>query len=292
MPLHLFADAGAQSTVTGAITAAQTTITLVSASGFPGIATSGQFSVVILDSGNPGYSASSPLATPYEYQPVNNVTGNVLTFGVGGGGASRAAYAGTTPRAYFAGSTVAAVMLAEDLMSSFAWKFDEQILVGTAATIRVPAAGSIPASYLGIAFRHIQIRWKIPTTTNTTATAVSAQFNGDGGTNYIVAGLDVISGTPTSFQSSANTAFRIGAVSGTNTPGNQATGTTDINDAFSSTTFRGVTSACWRADSGGTGLEFCGGQWSNSSAPITSIVMFPNAGSFAVGTMVTTYLIP
>lgn len=67
--------------------------------------------MIILDSGNPAYSASNPLATPYEYQPITSISGNVLTINSG----TRGNYAGTTPHAYFAGATVAAIMLAESL---------------------------------------------------------------------------------------------------------------------------------------------------------------------------------
>jgi len=105
-----------------AITAVQTSVVLQSTGGFPVPSGVQQLSVIILDTGNPAYSAASPLATPYEYQQVNgNNTGtNTLTFGVGGGAASRTSYAGTTPKAFFAGATIAVVLLAEDLVAAFA----------------------------------------------------------------------------------------------------------------------------------------------------------------------------
>src|SRR5262249_11973391 len=103
MPIRQLADAGAQSTVSAAITSSQTSVTLQSAAGFPAILSGGQLSVTILDTGNPGFLAASPLATPFEYQQVNAIAGNVLTFGPGGGAASRVAYGGTTPKAFFAG---------------------------------------------------------------------------------------------------------------------------------------------------------------------------------------------
>lgn len=114
MSVPIFADAGAQSTVLSSITSSQTTLLLQSATGFPSIPSGARLSVVILDSGNPSYVAASPLATPYEYQPVTSISGNTLTLG----GGTRAAFAGTTPHAYFGGATVAAVLLAEDLAAA------------------------------------------------------------------------------------------------------------------------------------------------------------------------------
>lgn len=176
--------------------------------------------------------------------------------------------AGTTAHAFFAGAIVAQGLLAEDILASVPWKFDEQVLGGSAANVRIPASGSIPASYLGITWRHLQIRWHIPTTTNATPVALNAQLNGDAGANYITAFLDVVSASPTSLQASAQTAMRLGALSGTNTAGNQASGVTDINDFASSTLFRSLTSTGWRADSGGTGFEICGGQWSDRKSVV------------------------
>src|SRR5579859_8693 len=145
MPYRQLADAPAQSNTSGgaAITSTQTSVTLQSASGFPPIVGGGQLSVVILDGGNPAWNPAQPLATPFEYQQVNAISGNTLTFGPGGGAAQRVAYAGTTPKSFFSGSgalspIIAVGLLAEDIVSSAPWKFDEQILGASAASIRVP----------------------------------------------------------------------------------------------------------------------------------------------------------
>lgn len=114
MSSRVFANAGAQSTCASPITSSQTTVTLVSAGGFPAVPAGKVLDVIILDSGNPLFDKNNPLATPYEYQPVSGIAGNVLTFG----GGVRAAYAGTTPHAYLAGATVAAVILGEGISAN------------------------------------------------------------------------------------------------------------------------------------------------------------------------------
>jgi hypothetical protein len=113
-----FLDAPAQSTSPGAITAVQTTLTLASTANFGAPTVALPTSVVILDSGNPAFSAATPFATPFEYQLItnNNQGTNVLTINNG----VRGNYAGTTPKAFFAGATVAAVLLAEDMQGAAA----------------------------------------------------------------------------------------------------------------------------------------------------------------------------
>src|SRR5262249_9193087 len=73
-------------------------------------------SIVILDAGNPAFDKNNPFATPFEYQSItsNSVGTNTLTINNG----VRAAYAGTTPKAFFPNATVAVVLLAEDITSS------------------------------------------------------------------------------------------------------------------------------------------------------------------------------
>lgn len=111
MSARVFGNAGAQSTVASTITAVQTSVTLASAGGFPAIPTGNVLDVIIMDSGAVGFNANNPLNSNYEYQPGSSLVGNVLTFG----GGVRAAYAGTTPKAYSANATVAAVILGEGL---------------------------------------------------------------------------------------------------------------------------------------------------------------------------------
>jgi hypothetical protein len=292
MPIRQTADAAAQSTVSGAITAVQTTITLVSATGFPAILAGGQQSVTILDSGNPAWNASTPLATPYEYQQVNVISGNVLTFGPGGGAATRSSFAGTTPKSFFAGATVAATLLAEDIVASAPWKYDEQTPTTTSVTI--PASGSIPASYLGVSWRHIQIKWTGRTTSGNNSDQLGIQFNGDTGASYDNQVLLVNAGTTTPAQSFANTVGRVGFVPGATTGAPiLSAGRIEIFNYVTNTARRYVEAFCIQNVAGITfGFEMNATGWRNSTAAITSILLAPTTGSFASNTLFTTYLIP
>lgn len=164
-----FIDAGAQSTSPSAITNSQTTLTLQSTANFGGPSTILPTSIVILDSGNPAWNASSPLATPYEYQLIsaNNTGTNTLTINSG----TRSSYAGTTPKSFFAGATVAAVLLAEDLN-----------LVPQRFATQNPSSGTTVTQTIPSLFRHIDIIYDLAVTGSNTD--VFLQFNLDSGNHY------------------------------------------------------------------------------------------------------------
>src|SRR5215472_2739876 len=145
MPIRLLADAGAQTTVSGAITAGATSVVGQSTANFPQPQNvgAGQASLTILDTGNPAFNASTPLATPFEYAYyTNNNTGTNTLSGLTRG------VAGTTAKAFFAGATIAVGLLAEDIVASSPWKFGEATIATNTATW-----SNIPASYLGITWR-------------------------------------------------------------------------------------------------------------------------------------------
>lgn len=293
MPIRQLADAGAQSTVSGAITAVQTSVTLLSASGFPGILSGGQLSVTILDSGNPAFNAAAPLATPFEYQPVNTIAGNVLTFGPGGGAASRAAYAGTTPRAYFAGATVAAGMLAEDIIASAPWKFDDQS--PTASSVTIPASGTIPASYLGINWRDLLIVGIARSNAAQQATTMFYTFNGDSGPNYTWQKGIFNNGTVTHVTSGvATTSIDNLRIPAANALANYAGYFRILICDFAQTTFYKHTEAFSQSYETATAageFEIVGsGNWQNTAA-ITSVLL-SLTGSLVAGSRIRSYLIP
>lgn len=279
MPQRLFANAGAQSTCASAITSAQTTVTLQSASGFPPVVSGQQFSVTILDSGNPAFNANNPLATPYEYQQVNAVSGNVLTFGPGGGAASRVNYAGTTTKAFFAGATIALAMLAEDINASFPIKLGEQVLLNPAASVTLtpPTSG----------FRRLLLWWKSRSDSGTLQ-AILMQLNGDTAANYYSSWGEA-NGTAPFYtgQSLGVTSATVGHVPAA-ASSNWGTGRIEFFDPYNTT--QKLFLLHWlRVDGGGSGNlvnDFGGGEWSNSAA-ITSIVLRPAAGSFVAGSMFT-----
>lgn len=295
MPIRQLADAGAQSTVSGAITAVQTSVTLQSASGFPGILSGGQLSVTILDSGNPAFNTAAPLATPFEYQPVNTIAGNVLTFGPGGGAASRAAFAGTTPHAYFAGATVAAGMLAEDLIASAPWKFDDQSPSGV-SSITIPASGTIPASYLGINWRDLLIVGIGRSNAAQNGATLQYTFNGDVGNNYTWQKGIFNNGTVTHTTSGTAVAsvdnLRVTAA---NALANYAGYFKILICDFAQTTFYKHTEAFSQTyETATTAGEFevtGSGNWQNTAA-ITSVTLTLAQGTFVAGSRIRSYLIP
>jgi hypothetical protein len=300
MPIRQLADAGAQSTCSSPITAAQTSATLVSASGFPAILSGGQQSVTILDSGNPAYNPAAPLATPYEYQPVNAIAGNVLTFGTGGGGASRAAYASTTPHGYFAGATIAAGILAEDIFASVPWKFDEQTPSGV-SSVRIPASGSIPASYLGVNFRRIEIDVQGRSSNASGSVDLQLRANSDVGGDYdwqrfFGAGAG---GGWSAGEGHGVTFMALGFAAGASAPQNSAAHTNIILPNFASTvwdkffTAHGTLASAYSA--GNLFNVEASGVWrqgAGSAVAVTSLTVLLSAGTFVAGSLITTYLWP
>lgn len=296
MPFRQLGDAGAQSTCASPITNSQTSVTLQSTTGFPALLTSGQLSVIILDSGNLAFSSASPLSTNYEYQPVNAIAGNVLTFGLGGGAASRAAYAGTTPKSYSAGATIAVVMLAEDIVASAPWKFDEQIVSGV-SSIRIPAAGSFPTSYLGVNFRHIEIVYRLRDLgAGVGVGQLRMQWNGDTTASYFWGNL--FNNPPASVgynEQFGDTSALMGMVvqGGSAPSGENAQGTIRIEYAFDPEIKHAEGRANGTYGIGTPGIQFAirHGHWNNTAAT-QSLTLFETTPSQTISGVVTTYLIP
>lgn len=290
MPFRLIADAGAQTTISLALTSSATSFVGVSTANFsaPQNFGNGQGSLTILDAGNPAWNAAAPLATPYEYAYfTNNNTGTNTISGLTRG------VAGTTAHAFFAGAIVAQGLLAEDIVASAAWKFDEQLLAGTATSITIPASGSIPSAYLGVNFRHIQIEFCCTATTSAGPVTLSMRYNGDNGNNYVYNGMDATGSSLTSVGLTSNVAsLRVGALPGSNTSGNEAAGTITVYNFVATNPRRAFTSVTWRDDSNGVGLESLSGLWLNTSNPVTSVTLFPGSGSFSANSLFTTRLLP
>jgi len=281
-PLRQLVDAGAQSTVTAAITSSQTSVTVASASGFGAILAGGQLSVVILDSGNPAYSAANPLATGYEYQQVNGIAGNVLTFGPGGGSAARSSFAGTTPKAFSPGATIAAVMLAEDIAASTPWKlFEQYVTSGTVASFN-PV--SLPTTY-----RDLDIWWGAITDQGA-GQLLNMQANGDTGANYSwSAVLALIGGTQVQSSGTNSTSGRIGTAGTVYAAGRFSIHNYAIAQVA---TYRQWTGHVWQ-DSDATGATgSVGGEWKNTAAAITSLLIFPGAGLLKAGSWLRIFGVP
>lgn len=281
-PLRQLANAGAQSTVSGAITSSQTSVTVASGSGFPAIIAGGQFSVVILDSGNPAWNKDSPLSTPFEYQQVNGVAGNVLTFGPGGGSAARSSFASTTPKAFQPGATVAAVSLAEDYAASVPWKlFEQYVSAGTVASFN-PV--SLPTTY-----RDLDIWWGAITDQGG-GQALNMQANGDTGTNYSWSTvLALIGGTQVQSAGTNSTSGRIGTAGTVYAAGRLSIHNYAIAQVA---TYRQWTGHVWQ-DSDATGaVGNVGGEWKNTASAITSLLVFPGVGLLKAGSWLRIFGVP
>lgn len=185
---RLWLDASAQSVCNSPITAAQTTIVLTSTANFGAPSAAFPLDVVMLDAGNPAYSATNPFATPFEYQQI---TGNVMgtnTLTINGG--VRSSYAGTTPQAFFTGAIVAATWLAEGINASLPQTIGSQKLSGLATAFPSIAIPSTPVFGVIKVYGYVQ--------GNGATVDIGVQFNADSAANYSMTQLFATSATPQS----------------------------------------------------------------------------------------------
>jgi hypothetical protein len=291
MPLRLPANAGAQTTIALPLASGATSFVGGSTAGFPVPQSFGSAAarLTILDAGNAGWNANAPLATPFEYASyTSNNTGTNTLSGLTRGEAS------TTAKNFSAGAIVAVGWLAEDLIASVPWKFEEQT-VSAVSAVTIPASGTIPASYLGINWRHLEIRYRLRTSAAPNGTAsLYMQFNGDASGNYAWAQLF---NTPPSSagynEQFAQTWIGIGLLpQGGATAGMFGQGEIKIEDyaAAQIKKARGWTDGSFGLGTPGLQFALRHGFW-NGTGALTTIRLFPSDGSTVTGE-VTTYLTP
>ena len=262
-----FLNASAQSTVSGAITNSQTTLVLVSSANFGAPTTILPLSITILDTGNPAFSASNPLATPFERQLITNNNTGTNTLTINGG--VRGSYAGTTPQSFFAGATVAVTLLAEDL----------NLLPQRFAT-QTPSSGSSFTQTIPGIFRHIEIDFSVAiSTTNIT---LAMQLNGDTGAHYYWAsGGDGSDTTRAGNGGAAVTSALVGFI-GTSTAQSYS-GRIRLNDIQQATRIIGWNFEGAYGNIGAPNLVALkgGGWWVPSSlAAVTSVTLLLSSGTF------------
>jgi hypothetical protein len=151
-------------------------------------------SAIILDSGNGAFSANNPLATNYEYILItaNNTGTNTVTF--------TRTYAGTTPKSYSAGATIAALLLAEDL-GFIPQRFATQ----------TPSSGTTVTQTIPSIFRHVDIIYDVALFS--ASSSIVMQLNGDTGAHYYWAHNDAASnGTRAGNGGEAVTSAEVGFV--------------------------------------------------------------------------------
>lgn len=295
MSQWVFLDAAAQSTAPGAITNVATTIVLASSAAFGNPTGGQQIGLVILDSGNVSWNATNPLATPYEYvYETGNVVGtNTITV--------TRARAGTTAKAFSAGATIAAVMLAEALAAdgtgafsrTDAANFTPNLGIGPvkiSEVVTTAGQASVTFSSIPSGFRHLRILYAARDSgAGTTVTGLNLQFNGDVGFNYYVSNqitFGIASQIPSEFL--AQTAMQCGLCSaGASAAGQYARGqilipmyadATGKHAIFDSVARWGVGTGTIRQDRGV-------GSW-GSTAAITQIALTAGA-TFAVNSVFT-----
>ena len=286
MPMRLIADANAQTTIPGALTSGATSFVCASTANFtsPQNFGNGAGRYTLLDAGNVAWNPAAPFATPFEYGSyTNNNTGTNTLSGLTRG------EGGTTAHSFAAGAIIAQGLLAEDLLASVPWKFDDQS--GAAASFTIPASGTIPASYLGIAWSGIRITWQARDSSANGADILQMVLNADGTANYDYDTHFVSSSTLQNAPSVGASFLRAGALSTSTSPANSFNGGWVEFPIYASGNRRLYTYQCWRNDNVVT-VEWGGGAWRNTAAAITSITMTPGAGSFVAGTFFRTQLIP
>lgn len=276
--MRLFVNAAGQSTCANPITSSQTTVVLQSTGGFPVPTAFQQFTVVILDTGNVAFNAASPLATPYEYAYVtaNNTGTNTLTWARGQGG--------TTPKAFFAGATVAAVAISQDFDACFPRQIDTVVTTASQTLVRLPRSGSIPQN-----FSLLKVNW-FGQSDQAGPQTVQIQFNGDNALPHYYSTKADFSDTTTSLSGVGfPNGSTIGAAGGMPATASVNTGVGEITIVgYNQTAFR-VTwlYESWRTDGGASGnphLQSGGGVWAASPlAVVTDIEISVSVGGFVAG---------
>lgn len=291
MPIRLLANAGAQTTIALPLTSGATSFVGGITSGFPVPQSFGSAAarLTILDAGNAGWNPNTPLDTPFEYASYgnNNIGTNTLS-GLTRGEAS------TTAKNFSAGAIVAVGWLAEDLIASVPWKLEEQVVTAVSA-VTIPASGTIPASYLGVNWRHLEIRYRLRTSAAPNGTAsLYMQFNGDGTGNYAWAQLyNIPPSTPAYVELFAQTWIGVGILpQGGATAGMFGEGEIKITDYAGSQIkkARGWTDGSFGLGTPGLSFALRHGFW-NGTGALTTIRLFPSDGTTITG-VVTSYLTP
>lgn len=167
-------------------------------------------------------------------------------------------------------------------------KYDEQAFTGTSVTI--PASGTLPAG-----FRDILIRVYGRTSTAATNEVINLRFNGDSSANsHTWSNLATNSATPSGVVPTQTTFCTVGLLPAANATASLPGVIWIEIPEYLNTTFVRTLLARQGEQSGGTGFQIglFAGNW-NQTVALTSIVILTGAGgSGAAGSRVVTYLIP
>ena len=118
-----------------------------------------------------------------------------------------------------------------------------------------------------------------------TAADLQMQFNGDTATNYSRTVLTGNGSTATSSRMTSTASIRIDNEGSLSTSFPNQNAIINVMNYSNATTYKTAVS---RANNGATGVDASVGLWRNTAA-ITSVVLFPNTGTFTNGTTLTLY---
>lgn len=160
----------------------------------------------------------------------------------------------------------------------------ETVTSGTAASV---SFSSIPATY-----RDLIVVVRGRGTTAATTTQLKMQFNGDTAANYDYQYVAGIGAGASAVSAVAQTSFPLGdLVAASATAGHASGASTEIYD-YRGTTFQKVamssTAAKWSNTVNNSESILIGGFW-RSTAAINAVLIFPTAGAFVDGTVVSIY---
>jgi hypothetical protein len=164
------------------------------------------------------------------------------------------------------------------------YKIAENVLGAPAATITF---SSIPGTY-----RHLMIEWQGASNNVGGAITLMMRFNGDTGTNYDWA-ANIFSGAGVASSADSGTGditMNVGAIGGTTSTGTSG-GRIDIQNYAATTLQKTAISHSTTKNANTAGNVFwkaTGAHW-RSSVAVTSVALFPSAGSFITGTMIQLY---
>lgn len=166
-------------------------------------------------------------------------------------------------------------------------KIDDQLLGSDAASVTIPASGTIPQTY-----RHLLL---VVYGRNTNAVAddyVYIQFNGDTGANYDYQHAIVANSTPGNTAVMLDTRIRIGDLAGASSSRSTQPGMAKaFIPHYAGSTFEKIVKAegfATYSTSSGVDVMQNGGGWRNTAA-ITSITVLPATNNFKAGSLFTLY---
>lgn len=289
MTTRLYPD-GAQSKVPASISSGATTITLTSAASFGSVGAGQQIDAIIVDTGNSGYNAATPLATPYEYVIVTAIASNVLTI-------TRGQY-GSSAASFYAGATISGTIVGQALTDP---SFNSLAVGAGGFTLAVPTSaigvGGVPQklwtatipsgtdnaiTYSSIpqSFRHLDIVWGGAWGTVTGPANLLLFVNGDTSSNYYNRQMYAFDGNAPAQAgtTSVDPYMLIGTKNTVGTYADQSGGTMRIY-AYSGSNKKVATGTYFRNDgSNATNIATLGAEYAVGTA-ITSLEFAPAVGS-------------